>query len=198
MVSGEQQYLETACHLLDLCIAHYWDEEGGGFFDTARDREEQALADFLRQPRKVIEDMPTPSANALAALTLDRVWTLTHDDRYHDYARRTLETFAVHAPEHGPFAAYYALALHFHLHPSTTVAIVGAPDSATGRSLWQAALEIYRPGRLVAVYPARQEHLPYPAPPEGQTLAYVCAAQTCADPISDPGELQEVLLHFGL
>ena len=196
-VSGVREYLDTAGHLLDLCIAQYWDEEGGGFLDIARERETAEEAEFLRQPRKVIEDMPTPSANAEAARALDHLWLLTGNDRYHDYARRTLEAFTGHAPDAGLFTASYGLATHFHLHPPLSVVIIGVLGDTQTQALWQVALESYLPGKIVAAFPPEAEPLPYPAGPGGQAVAYVCAGEECAGAIADPVTLREAIRTFG-
>lgn len=196
--SGERDYLLTARHLLDLCILQYWDEENGGFLDIARARGGIAETALLRGSRKVIEDMPTPASNAIAALALDRLWLLTDDDQYHDYARRTLETFATHAPDYGPFTATFGLAVYFHLHPPALATIVGTPGAEDTERLWRAALATYRPGRMVAVYPPDTPGVTYSAGPENSARGYVCAGQVCEKPVSDADALRETLQTIGI
>lgn len=195
--SGKREYLDVARHVLDLCIAQYWDDEGGGFFDLERTQLEQGVTELLRHPRKSIEDMPMPAPNTMAAQALDRLWALTHDGRYHEFAGKTLEAFAAHAPDYGPFAAYYGLATFYHLHPPATAIIIGHPEDAETQQLWSAALQAYRPGRQLAVYSPDAPNLPYPAAENGTAIAYVCAGQTCAKPTSDSQELTATLLTFG-
>ncbi|HEY3415551.1 MAG TPA: thioredoxin domain-containing protein, partial [Armatimonadota bacterium] len=161
-VSGKKEYLQTARRLLDLCIDHYWDKENGGFFDLSRGRMRDEQVALLRQPRKAVEDLAAPSANALAALVLDRLWLLTGEARYHEYAADTLEAFAEHASGYGPFAAYYGLAVYYHHHPPVLVTIIGRPDDEGTRQLRQTALSTYRPGRQVVVYAPDEKKLPYP------------------------------------
>jgi len=195
-VGGDRAHLDAARRLLDLCLEFYWEEEHGGFQDIDRRELERATTPYLGFPRKVVEDMPTPSANAVAVLTLDRLWVLTGDDRYHEYAGRALKAFSQEAPGYGPFAAAYGLAVWYHLHPPVTAVIVGAPDAEETRRLWSAALNTYRPGRLVALFPPGAPELHYP-PVEGHAAAYVCAGQTCAPPATEPEELQHLLQTFG-
>ncbi|HEY3377274.1 MAG TPA: thioredoxin domain-containing protein [Armatimonadota bacterium] len=196
-VSGEQEHLATARHLLDLCLAQYWDEEHGAFFDVARDQHDVASVPYLQHARKVIEDMPTPAPNALAALALDRMALLTGEERYRTAARRTLEAFAGHAPAAGPFAAYYGLALSAHLHHPLHVVIVGRADNAHTQALRQTALSVYRPGKLVSVFPPDAPLLPYPADAHGRPIAYVCAGEQCAEPTLEEERLREMLETFG-
>ena len=193
-VNGKRIYLETARHLLDLCLQRYWDDEHGGFLDMERTRD--AATDFLRHPRKVIEDLPSPSGNAMAALALDRLWALTGEAHYHEMAGKTLETFADHAPDYGPFAASYGLALFYHLHPPVTVTIIGKFDHDDTQRLRQAALDAYRPGRQLAVYAPNEQPLPYPPSSDGAAVAYVSAAQSCAAPTTDANTLRQTVETF--
>lgn len=196
-VSGKAAYLDAARRVMDLCLELYWDEEHGGFLDVERDRLASYAEEFMRAPRKVIEDMPAPAANAVAALVLDRLWLITGDDRYHEVARRTLETFATHAPGYGPFASFYGLAVYYHLHPPAHAVVVGGFDEAQTAGLRQAALSTYRPGRLVMCIAPGEAQGHYQLGPEGKPVAYVCAGQTCSAPSSDPATLQETLRTFG-
>jgi len=195
-VTGSSRYLETARQLMDLCISHYWDEEHGGFTDLARERLAAVPIPLLRQPRKTIEDMPAPAANALAVVVLDRLWLLTRDDRYSRYAQETLRTFAGTAVEQGLFSATYGLAVRAHLSPPAEVVIIGMPDSEDTRRLRAAALRAYRPGLLVACFSPEDSHLPYPA--SGQSaVAYVCVNRQCLPPLSDADELTQVIMTAG-
>lgn len=197
MSSADATYLDVAAHLMELAIAQYWDQDNGGFMDLSRERLAAGEAVPLRHQHKTIEDMPTPSANAIAAMTLDQLWLLTHNHRYREYAGKTLETFATRAPEYGPFAAYYGLAVHYHLHPPATAIIVGAPNAADTHALHAAALATYRPGRLVAILPPDSESISYPAHEHGHALAYICAGEACAPPTADPETMRTLLTEFG-
>jgi len=193
---GDPDHLEAARRLLDLCIEHYWDEEQGGFQDVDRRELARSVTRYLAHPRKTIEDMPTPSANAVAVIALDRLWVLTGEERYHEYAAWTLKAFSAEAPGYGPFVAAYGLAMWHHLHPPPAAIIVGPPDAEETRRLRSAALETYRPGRLVAVFPPDAPDLKYPPVAEG-AAAYVCADRACAPPTADVEELKKLLQTFG-
>ncbi len=195
-VSGDPHHLAVARRLLDLCLAYYWDEAHGGFQDVDRRTREAAPAPFLRQTRKIIEDMPTPSPNAVAARLLNRLWLLTGEERYHDYAGRTLRAFSADAPGYGPFAAAYGLAIVEHLTPPVTAIIVGDSTDVDVRRLWDAALATYRPGRLVACFgPDAADVRPLPA--LGRAAALICGGQSCSAPIYAPEEVQRQMLLAG-
>jgi hypothetical protein len=115
-ISGRQRYLDAARDLTDYTLDHFWDPKQGGFFDVAHGED---FVEILSQPRKEIQDAPLPGANAVAALALDRLFTLTGEERYQEKAGQTLAAFAGSAPRLGTFAATYARAVAYHLENSS-------------------------------------------------------------------------------
>ena len=55
----------------------FGDPEGGGFFDRARDAAPMGGLDVRRKP---LQDSPTPGANSVAAMVLDRLYAFTGDE----------------------------------------------------------------------------------------------------------------------
>jgi uncharacterized protein len=102
-VTGDVSYLERARSLMDLCLEKFWDEAGGGFFDT----EEELIGMRL----KGIEDIPHPSANSLAVLLLIRLAFISGQEEYRAKAKRSLESFSRSADSMGLHGAYYLAAL---------------------------------------------------------------------------------------
>ena len=159
----------------------------------------------LEGAEKPIQDSPTPGTNSVAALTLDRLYYLTHREEYREKAEQTLKLFGPIGAQYGLFASTYFLALEQHLNPPAHAVIVGTEDDALTRELWSKALSTYRPNKLVSLYdPAKSSpgHLP-PAVEgmmsrEAGPQAYVCAGNTCALPTNDPAVLESTLKTFGL
>jgi uncharacterized protein YyaL (SSP411 family) len=79
---------EFARQLADALLAHFEDQESGGFFFTAHDHE------TLIQRPKTAHDNALPSGNGVAALALRRLGDLLGDARYLGAARRSLQAFA--------------------------------------------------------------------------------------------------------
>jgi uncharacterized protein YyaL (SSP411 family) len=192
-VSGTAALLVTARALIDHCLEHYWDAATGGFFDTAAAQRTTGESPLQGVPRKSAEDIALPSANAVAALVLDRLWGLTHDTRYHLLAQRTLEACAARVGNTGIFAATFGQALTFHLTPPLQAIIVGDPTLPATQRLWETAVRLYRPGRAVALFAPDGLALPYPPGPDGHAVAYVCAGERCATRTEDPDELRRAL-----
>jgi hypothetical protein len=194
----EPRYFAAAQKTMDLAIARYGDAEGGGFFDRPSDAAPMGGLDVRRKP---FQDSPTPGANSVAAIALIRMYAFTGDQRYYDFAQKTLEAFAGIAQQYGMFAATYSLAATLFAHHPLQVVITGRADDPTAKALEAAAHSVYRFGKsvlrltpgasLVNLAGALKETLPHL--PADKALAVVCADQTCLPPTSDPTQLAALL-----
>jgi len=194
----DPRYFTAAQKTMDLAIARYDDPEGGGFFDRPSDAAPMGGLDVRRKP---FQDSPTPSANSVAAIALVRMHAFTGDDRYHAFAKKTLEAFAGIAPQYGLFAATYGLAATVFAHHPLQVVITGDSNDPAAQALEAAAHSVYRFGKSVLrVTPetpqlhlagALKETLPHL--PANKPLAIVCSGNTCLPPTSDPKQLIALL-----
>jgi uncharacterized protein YyaL (SSP411 family) len=192
------RYFSVAQRTMDLAIARYADSENGGFFDRPSDA---APMGGLEVRRKPFQDSPTPSANSVAAIALIRMHVFTGEQRYHDFARKTLEAFAGVAPQYGLFAATYGLAATLFAHHPIRVVITGNSNDPAAQALEDAAHRVFRLGKsvlrvtpgtqLAALAGALRETLPHL--PLDKPLAVVCSGQTCLPPTSDPDQLRAYL-----
>ena len=193
------RYFIAAQKTLDLAIEHYGDAEGGGLFDRPADAAPMGGLDVRRKP---FQDSPTPGANSVAAIALIRMQAFTGQERYRDWAQKTLEAFAGIAPQYGLFAATYGLAATLFAHHPLQVAITGRADDPAAQALEAATHRVYRFGKSVLrVTPgasladlagALQQTLPHLR--FDKPLAIVCAGQTCRPPTSDPAQLTALLV----
>jgi uncharacterized protein YyaL (SSP411 family) len=194
----DPRYFTAAQKTMDLAIARYGDAEGGGFFDRPSDAAPMGGLDVRRKP---FQDSPTPSANSVAAITLIRMHAFTGDERYHAFAKKTLEAFAGIAPQYGLFAATYGLAATLFANHPVQVVITGNSNDPAAQALEDAAHRVYRFGKSVLrVTPetpqlhlagALKETLPHL--PANKPLAVVCSGNTCLPSTSDPKQLIAVL-----
>jgi len=197
-----QRYFRAARRTLDYILEYYADAEGGGFFDRPSNAPPLGGLDVRRKP---FQDSPTPGANSAAVIALVRMHAFTGDERYYNFAQKTLEAFAGIAPQYGLFAATYGLAaLLFARHPMQVV-ITGRADDPTARSLEAAANGVYRLGKSVLRFTATgsdgtslkdlpealKETLPHLQ--ADRAVAVVCAGQSCLPPTSDPAQLTAML-----
>jgi uncharacterized protein len=194
----EARYFAAAQRTMNLAIERYGDAQGGGFFDRPSDAAPMGGLDVRRKP---FQDSPTPGANSVGAIALIRMHALTGEERYYDFAKKTLEAFAGIAPQYGLFAATYGLAATLFAHHPMQVAITGRADDPLAEALEAAAQSVFRLGKSVlrvksgramaGLAGALKETLPHL--PADTALAIVCAGQTCLPPTSDPVQLRALL-----
>jgi uncharacterized protein YyaL (SSP411 family) len=182
--SFEPRWFTAARDLADTTIARFADEERGGFFETSSDHEQ------LVARRKDLEDHPIPAGNSSAALGLLRLAALTGE---HDYEARAvgvlrlLHGLGVQQPQ---AFAHLLQALDFHLSPTREVALVGDDVKALERVVRGA----FRPHLVLAGGEA--DGVPLlegRVPVNGHAAAYVCEHFACKAPVTEPGELEELL-----
>ena len=194
----ELRYFAVAQKTLDLAISRYGDARNGGFFDRPCDA---APIGGLEVRRKPFQDSPTPGANSVAAIALIRMHAFTGEQRYRDFAQKTLEAFAGVAPQYGLFAATHGLAATLFARHPIQVLIPGNSDDPVAQALEAAAHRVYRFGKsvlrvtpgapLAALAGALKQTLPHL--PADKPLAIVCSGQTCLPPTSDPAQLTTFL-----
>ena len=137
-VTAEPRYLRQADELMASCLAKFYDSNLGGFFDTEKE--------VLGTRMKRIEDIPHPSANALAVMQLLKLHHLTGKNEYRNAAEQTLGIYADLARELGVHAGAYFCALDawFRMLRLTV-------EARPGSVLARAALALAR-GPVVIVY----------------------------------------------
>jgi uncharacterized protein YyaL (SSP411 family) len=196
----ERRYFRAAERAVQLALAKFWDEQAGGFFDRPSDAAPLGGMDVRRKP---FQDSPTPGANSIAAIVLDRLYSYTNDSAYRQRAQQTLEAFSGIASQYGLFASSYALAALLHArHPLEVVVTGAAQDPLAGR-LERAAASVYRFGKAIlrvtaerlaadSLPPALKETLPHLRADAPQAL--VCVNTACQPPVTDPEKLAALLI----
>ncbi|HKW87446.1 MAG TPA: thioredoxin domain-containing protein [Candidatus Acidoferrales bacterium] len=195
----DSRYFLAAERAMKFAIEKFGDPDAGGFFDRASDAPPIGGLDVRRKP---LQDSPTPGANSAAAIVLSRLYGLTGNALYRDWARRTLEAFAGLAPQFGLYAATYALAALLHQRHALQVVITGPAGDPQSAALASAASFVYRFGKSVLrITPegpaekdlpaALRETIPNMRPDSPQ--AFVCLGTSCHPPVVQPEELKLLL-----
>ena len=200
----DRRYFEIAERAVFLAVQRFADPDGGGFFDRARDAAPMGGLDVRRKP---MQDSPTPGANSMAAIVLDRLYALTGNKLYRDWAEKTLEAFVGLVPQYGLFAATYGLAAVLHVRHPLQVVITGAANHPQAVALEKAAHEVHRFAKTVLRVTPENSASAYLAPALKQTLphldaakphAFVCVETTCFPPVTDPAALTALLSSAGV
>jgi hypothetical protein len=167
--------VDTADGLIDL----FHDDQGGGFFTTGED------AEALIVRTKDVIDGATPSANAVAALSLARLGALTGSDRYTRAAREVVDMVGELLVRHPTAFAHTVLTATHLVEGWTEVVVTGdRPDLVERvRSRWL-------PGSVLAW--GEPTGTPLWEDREG-SRAYVCRNQVCRLPADDPDTLSSQL-----
>ncbi len=183
---------------MDVVIEKYGEASNGGFFDCASDAPPMGGLEVRRKP---FQDSPTPGGNSVAVIALTRLHAYTDLQKYFDWAKKTLDSFAAVASQYGMFAATYGLAaILFDEHP-TQVVITGSLGDRNAQKLEEAAHGVFRLGKAVLrVTPeASLGNLPgalkatLPHLPRDKAAALVCSGSACLPPVADADSLQKIL-----
>ena len=184
------EWLAEAMALTDALLAHFWDNDGGGFFATS------AAHPPLPVRAKPAMDGATPAGNSLAALLLLRLARLA--DRA-DWRERGTAAVTRQAAllERAPRAfSHLLLAVDFLLAPPVELVIAGTPGAADTQALVRVAHTAYVPQRVLALAGAGALALPLLAgktPVGGRAAAYVCRNSACQAPVTEPNALAAAL-----
>jgi len=195
----DRRYFDIAERAVRLAVERYGDPDGGGFFDRAKDAAPMGGLDVRRKP---LQDSPTPGANSVAVIVLDRLYSFTGEKLYREWAEKTLEAFVGLVPQYGLYAATYGLAALLHARHPLQVVVLGAAGDPQAATLEKTANEIYRFGKAVlrvtpetlataSLAPALRETLPHLDAAKAQAL--VCVETTCHPPVADPAKLEAML-----
>jgi uncharacterized protein YyaL (SSP411 family) len=194
--TGEERWIRRALALADVVVRGFRDP-AGGFFDVATGEGTGLLAERA----KPVQDAPTPSPNAVAAMVLLRLHAVTGDDAHRTEAEATLRAFAGGAAELGVSAATYCRALDALLSGMTTIVVA----DTTTTDLAATALSTYHPRKVVLRAAEPGPHYPSPitqhlspithhlSPP----FALVCSGTACSAPARDATELRAALDSLG-
>ncbi|MGE5173842.1 MAG: thioredoxin domain-containing protein [Betaproteobacteria bacterium] len=165
--TADERYLTLADELMASCLEKFFDSREGGFYDTE--------SEVLGARMKRMEDIPHPSANALAILLLLKLSLLTGKDEYRKAAEQSLRIFAALARELGVHAGAYFCGLDAWFR-MIKLTVEAQPDSGLARTARSLAGRMY----VAVVYGA--DH--------GRVIP--CKWETCLEPVSDPDVLRDV------
>jgi uncharacterized protein YyaL (SSP411 family) len=176
-------------------LSLFWDDEIGGFYDTARDAEQ-----LVARPRDLF-DNATPAGTSLAAEALLRLEVFTGDTAMGDRAEQVLAGMGQLMSQHPRGFGHLLNALDFRLSTPKEVVIVGAPDAAETQALLSAAAGRYLPNRALALRdPAWPDELVADlpiltgrVPLDGRPTAYVCENYACQLPVTTVEALEAQL-----
>jgi uncharacterized protein YyaL (SSP411 family) len=166
--TGDNNYIDIADRLMRKSLNDFWDKESGGFFDTDKD--------IIGVRLKTIEDIPSPSSNAVGIYSLLKLHYITGNDSYRNYAEKTLRLFSGTARGSAIHSSSYLLALDsFFNMLSLTV------EDSPGSSLSDTAFSTFRPYKTIS-YGKR-----------GNKVVIPCSSGKCYKPINKSSTLDSFI-----
>jgi len=189
--TGDGGYLGEAEVLAAALRRHHWDTGAAGYFLSADDAEA-----LIVRPRAVADEA-TPSANALMAENLVRLWHLTGNDAYRADADAILDAAGAAIAENLFAATGMLSALDLRL--GATDVVIVAPEGGDAGPLVAAARAAFTPNTILSVHAGAARLAPgHPAhgrtPVGGEAAAYVCRGETCSLPVTEPAALAALIL----
>ena len=194
--SFDLEWLRWADRLQDELDARFWDEQGGGYFQSPSGDPSIVLR------LKDDYDGAEPAAGSIAAMNLWRLLPVSRDpEARKTKARRTLEALRS-TWGRVPHALPQALcALEYALTERPQIVIAGNPATPEFRALWNETQRGFAPRRTILTLTRAdasasadwiQERAAWLAAikPKDAALAYVCEHYTCQAPVSDPATLR--------
>ena len=187
----DEKWIELAREISEAMITWFWDQDVGGFFDTASDAEQ-----LITRPRD-LTDNAMPSGNSLAIDLLLSLSELTQDTDFRRRAVFALETLGPAMLKY-PTAFGHALGMaDMSINGAVEVAIAGEPYSTDFRALAAKVGDTYVPSLILAggVPGMRTDIALLTDRPllKRRATAYVCKGYVCNAPTTDPTELAEQL-----
>ncbi|MDX6505483.1 MAG: uncharacterized protein QOG06_127, partial [Gaiellaceae bacterium] len=184
----EPRWFDAGRATADTMIERFADRDNGGFFQTSSDHEQ------LVARRKDLDDNPIPAGSSSAAYGLLRLAALTGEASYRERAESVLLLVGAFAPSHPQGFGHLLQALDFALATVREVALVGDDLSA----LEQVVRSRFRPHVVLAGGDGSSAHdialLEGRTPVGGRSAAYVCERFTCRAPVTEPAELEAMLV----
>src|SRR5574341_23794 len=196
-VTAEDRYLLAARKTMEAAVKDFWD--GDAFLDVPRTTAGPGLDVGFRP----LQDSPTPSANGVAALVLLRLGRTLGSDVQRRLVERLLGGAVPGLAGHGLHASALFIGLDEFLHEPAHVTIIGPRDDPRTVALREAALQSWRPDRMISHHQDGRSDSPVPDAVRAMIdrspapAAYVCAGTACAPPARDPAALAETLARFG-
>lgn len=187
--------LDRAQRLTTRLIDQFWNEGQGGFFFTSKDHE--SLIARYKSPI----DQSIPSGNAVAALSLLRLFYITGDASYYDKAEKTLQFFS-ESMEGNVFATGSMIAVaDFYLRKPKEIVVLGKAKAPETERLLSGIQRLYIPNKvLFRADPDQSEEAPLPGPVKGKKMldgkptVYLCHHFTCSPPLTDWEAIRERLI----
>ncbi len=188
--------LLEALRLADEMVKLFGDEDHGGFFLTS------GADDPLPLRQKPSFDNPTPSGNAVAAMTLLRLGRLTGRQDLEEEAQKTFSAFAAEMGSNPAGFTFMVNALEMAQRGTIEIVVAGDPEKDDTKRFISVLRTACLPTVTWAVInpgdpdPHLMNLIPHARDVktvDGKAAAYICRDFVCLAPTVDPEEMCQIL-----
>jgi len=183
----DPKHLDFAVALADAMIAKFYDEEHGGFWQSAA-----GSTDLILRVKDDY-DGAEPSGNSVATLALLKLAAITDREDLRQPAQSTLRLFSSRLEKAPQAMPYLMLGVDFALEEPLRVVIAGDYQSAKTQELIHAAYSVYQPNKVVLGNNGPVEEFARTLPAKDGPVVYLCTGKACQPPTSDPAKIKEML-----
>jgi uncharacterized protein YyaL (SSP411 family) len=183
----DPRWVRSAQEISRLMVEKFWDPNENQFYFTAKDHEP-----LIHRP-KDFNDNATPSGTSAAAFALLRLWKLTGEHKWGNYAASALAGMAGLMTKLPAAFANWLCALDFYLARTKEIAVSGNPEAPETRKLLNEVFRTYLPNKVVACGSGGVPLLEGRTPVDGVPAAYVCENFNCRWPVTSAEDLSRLL-----
>jgi uncharacterized protein YyaL (SSP411 family) len=186
-VTLEPKHLDLAIGLAEVMLKKFYDEENGGFWQSAPGAKDLIL--------RVKEDYDgaEPSGNSVAIFTLLKLGKITDRKEFTQAAEKSLRLFANRLQQAPQAVPYMLQALDFSLEEPRRAVIAGDLSSNQSRQLLQSVHSVYQPNKVVLGNTGSVEPFAKTLPAKDGPVVYMCSGTSCQPPTSEPEKLRAML-----
>ena len=190
-ITGNDDYLTAALAWVGIANAHYWDEDGKGYFLGADD-----TGDVITRT-KSLHDNAVPSGNGVMAEVLARLFHLTGDDRYRNGIEQLFGAIVLNNVDHLGNQPSLLNAFEL-LETARQVVIIADNGDLAKAALMNAVIKAGLAGTIIVqLTPDAALADGHPAQGKNQidglVTAYVCRGPVCGLGVTDVAALREQL-----
>ncbi len=189
--TGESRFLDHAQRFTQTLDDHFWDDERGGYFMTPHDAK-----GLITRPRP-ISDQAVPAGNGTMMHVLTHLGALTGKPNYAARAHKIVKGFAREF-ERNPFGPATFINGFEALNRPIQIVLVGERGKPDFDALLRVARQACIPDKIMLAVD-ETDTLPAFHPAKGKTrvdgkaAAFVCIGQSCSLPVTEAGDLSEIL-----
>lgn len=182
----EPRHLEFALGLADSMVAKFYDQEQGGFWQSAEAR------DLILRVKEDY-DGAEPSGNSVAILALLKLGAISDRKDFRAAAEKSLRHFAERMEKLPQAVPQMLLALDYWLEEPRRVEVVGDPLAPETKKFIHATHSVYQPNKVVLGNHGPVEEFARTLPTKDAPVVFLCTGTICQPPTKDPARICEAL-----